>query len=304
MMGSYNSYPKVWAVGHAALTNAGFMDAECVFEEKVDGSQFSFGVFGGELKCRSKGVQLQVDAPEGMFLRAVEAAKSLAPVLHDGWTYRAEYLQSPKHNTLAYSRIPVNHLIIFDIATGEEQYLSAGEKERESARIGLECVPVLHVGKINAELPPLLLDRLSILGNVKIEGFVMKPREVIFGTDKKPLIGKYVSEAFKEIHGKEWKKSNPTNSDIVLAIGERFATEARWQKAIQHHLENGGENDVKAIGQLIKAIQSDVLEEGKDEILEALWQFAKPSITRLCVRGFPEWFKAKLMADAIPMEAN
>jgi hypothetical protein len=43
-----------------------------IVEEKLDGSQFSFGRFGGELKCRSKGAQPNLFAPEKMFDIAVE----------------------------------------------------------------------------------------------------------------------------------------------------------------------------------------------------------------------------------------
>ncbi len=71
-------------------------------EEKVDGSQFSFGIFNGEIKCRSKGAQLVIDAPEKMFIPAVNVVRELAPLLKDGWTYRGEFLGRPKHNTLCY----------------------------------------------------------------------------------------------------------------------------------------------------------------------------------------------------------
>ena len=59
-------------------------------EEKVDGSQFSFGRFDGELRVRSKGKEMVVDAPEKMFQRAVDQAKFLP--LTDGWTYRGRGL--------------------------------------------------------------------------------------------------------------------------------------------------------------------------------------------------------------------
>ena len=79
---SWHSYPKVWAMGHAQLGN--LLDGPVLVEEKVDGSQFSFGSFGGELRVRSRGVQMQVDAPEKMFGLAVETVKALAGKLKDG----------------------------------------------------------------------------------------------------------------------------------------------------------------------------------------------------------------------------
>ena len=40
---SWHSFPSVYAVGHAALADL-FLD-DVIVEEKVDGSQFSFGLF-------------------------------------------------------------------------------------------------------------------------------------------------------------------------------------------------------------------------------------------------------------------
>lgn len=60
-----NSYPKVYALGHPAL--AGLFDGPVIVQEKVDGSQFSFGLLGQELVCRSHRVQLVLDAPDKMF---------------------------------------------------------------------------------------------------------------------------------------------------------------------------------------------------------------------------------------------
>ena len=69
MTDSYHSYPKVWALGHSAIKELLF--DEVTVEEKVDGSQFSFGRFNGEFKCRSKGAHIIPDAPEAMFAEGV-----------------------------------------------------------------------------------------------------------------------------------------------------------------------------------------------------------------------------------------
>ena len=109
-----HSYPSVYAIGHKAISN--LFVGPVVVEEKVDGSQFSMALLDGVLVCRSKGAQLVVDAPEKMFQRAVDVARSLQ--LTPGWVYRCEFLGKPKHNTLAYARIPERHLIVFDVCSG------------------------------------------------------------------------------------------------------------------------------------------------------------------------------------------
>jgi len=290
-MTSWHSYPSVYALGHSALKEL-FSDAVCV-EEKIDGSQFSFGLIDGELKARSKGKQLILDAPEKMFERAVDVIKTLP--LHPGWTYRCEYMQKPKHNVLAYSRVPANHLILFDINTGEEEYLDYTQKAEEAARIGLEIVPLLCSGRIETfEEFAAFLERESILGGVTIEGMVIK-NYTKFGQDKKVLMGKYVSEAFKEKHQKEWKESNPQNRDIIQGIIVRLKTEARWNKAVQHLREEGVlEGSPRDIGKLIREIPADILKDEEGWIKEALFKYAWPHIQRGITAGMPEWYKTKL----------
>lgn len=291
-MTSWHSYPKVYALGHRAI-NELFLD-DVIAEEKVDGSQFSFGRFAGELKVRSKGQEIQADAPEKMFAQAVESVVSLP--LIDGWTYRGEYLQKPKHNSLKYNRTPIHHVIIFDINTGEENYLDYERKRIEAERVGLEVVPLLYHGRVDsAEQVMAFLEQESILGGQKIEGIVLKNYHR-FGMDKKVLMGKFVSEAFKEVHKNQWKVSNPSKTDVVQAIILSLRTEPRWSKAVQHLRESGNITDSpRDIGNIIKEIQRDVKDECMDEIVKALIHYALPQILRGVAGGVPEWYKEQLL---------
>ena len=133
-----HSYPTVFQIGHKAIID--IFKSPVLAEEKIDGSQFSFGVIDGVLECRSKGKQLILDAPEKMFERAVATSRELEPLLHPGWVYRAEYLEKPHHNALNYGRIPHKHLILFDVLTSEgETYLTRPEKVAEALtdRVGV-----------------------------------------------------------------------------------------------------------------------------------------------------------------------
>jgi hypothetical protein len=298
---SWHSYPSIYALGHKAIKEL-FLD-DVLVEEKIDGSQFSFGRFEVELKCRSKGAMINVDYPEKMFSSAVETAKGLD--LKDGWTYRAEYLKVPKHNSLAYDRIPDKHLIIFDINSGEEEYLTYDQKQAEAKRIGLEIVPILCQGQFgDPSLLLKLLDTPSILGGQKIEGIVIKNYHR-FGLDKKVLMGKYVSEAFKEVHGAEWAKNNPTSGDVIQRLIIQYKTPARWNKAVQHLRERGElTQSPKDIGALIKEVQVDIAKECIDEIKDALFANAIPHIRRGVTGGLPEWYKEELMKMQFSEEPN
>lgn len=291
-MTSWHSYPSIFNLSHRAVEELLF-DSVLV-EEKIDGSQFSFGLFEDGFRARSKAAMLNVIAPEKMFQRAVDVAHSLP--LHEGWTYRAEYLQKPKHNSLAYDRIPKNHLILFDINSDEEAYLNYQDKATEADRIGLEIVPHVFSGRIeSAEQFRAMLDATSILGGQKIEGVVIKNYHR-FGPDKKVLMGKFVSEAFKEVHAREWKLSNPAGKDVIQTLVESLRTPARWNKAVQHLRERGLiEDSPRDIGHLIKEAQADIEKECADEIKEALFKWAFPQVRRGVTAGIAEWYKDELV---------
>jgi len=159
-------------------------------------------------------------------------------------------------------------------------------------------VPKLFEGKIDeAKFVLSFLDLESILGGQKIEGVVIKNYSR-FGIDKKVLMGKYVSEAFKEVHSKEWKNSNPQAGDIIQRLIMEYKTPARWNKTIQHLQEKGLlDNSPKDIGLLIKECKDDISKECADEISVKLWEWAKGQILRGCTGGLPEWYKEQLLKE-------
>lgn len=307
MSDSWHSYPSIYALGHRAI--ADLLTVPVNVEEKVDGSQFSFGLFptytpdgepdgGTVLRVRSKGATMLPDAPEPMFAAAVETAKRLAPYLHRGWTYRGEYLAKPRHNGLAYDRVPEQHVILFDINPSHEAYLSHAEKSAEALRLGLEVVPLLHSGTMTELIEfRSYLTRTSILGGQPIEGVVVKPASYdLFGPDKKVLMGKFVSESFKEVQSKAWRADNPKIKDIVAMLTETYTSQARWMKAVQHLAERGElEGSPRDISKLIKEVPVDVEKECRDEIAAKLYAWAWPNIRRGVVRGLPEWYKEELL---------
>lgn len=305
-MTSWHSYPSIFAIGHRAL--AELLLDPVIVEEKVDGSQFSFGVFTQEpgtdgdecpppeLRVRSKGATMISDAPEKMFTKAVESVRQRAALLHPNWTYRAEYLAKPKHNALTYNRVPEGHLMVFDINMGHEEYMSYADKAAECKRVGLECVPLVYEGRIeSAEQFRAMLDRESALGGPKIEGVVVK-NYGRFGADKKALMGKFVSEAFKEIHSREWKDANPGQKDVLTKLVDELRSPQRWAKAVQHLRERGALTDSpRDIGPLIHEVQADIRKEAVEHVAERLVAWAMPHVMRGAVGGLPEWYKEALL---------
>src|SRR6266550_92420 len=121
-----HSYSTIYGLGHRAVQD--FLKNSVVVQEKVDGSQFSFGVVLGvgasdgsimpgdeasppqrpELIMKSKGSRVYPETTDKLFKAAVDTVVELfqEEKLTPGFTYRGEVLAKPKHNTLAYERVP------------------------------------------------------------------------------------------------------------------------------------------------------------------------------------------------------
>lgn len=293
-----HSYPSVYAVGHSAVQK--LWSGQVVIQEKVDGSQISFGICDGELEIRSKRVQVFPEDP-GMFDKAVESINAAAQDLRPGYIYRGEYLRAPRHNAITYRRVPRNHIVLFDIEVyGQNQvFLPYESVVEEAERLGFEAVPQFYRGE-RPESDVLgwlqgFLERESFLGGAKVEGIVVKNYGQ-FGPDKKILLAKLVRDDFKEVNAEAQRQFKPSSSDIIDSLIRRYRTVARWQKAVQHLRESGVlEGAPRDIGKLLIEVKEDLEREEKEAIKEALWQWAWPRIARGVVAGLPEWYKEQLL---------
>lgn len=291
-----HAYPKIYNLGHPAIADL-FQARELVIEEKVDGSQISFTVD----EIRSKSAQVFEGTNDKLFRPAVAMIIERRNLLHPGWIYRGEALTRQKHNTLRYDRAP--GIVIFDIEIAPNDFLRRGDMEAECERVGLEYVPQFESACVDsADSIRHLLQHTSFLGGTLIEGVVIKAHRR-FGEDGKPLMGKFVSEAFKETHRAEWKSANPSRADIVTQIIADYTSPARWEKAVQHLRDDGRlESSPRDIGLLLAETQRDVLNECRAEISNRLFDHAWGTIRRGIVRGLPEWYKQRLLAQQFEEE--
>lgn len=294
------SYSKIFHLGHRILDTI-LQGCQLVVEEKVDGSQFSFGVRDGKLHMRSKRIAIHgMDDAPNLFqptVRHVIAAFEEG-LLVEGWTYRGEAFCGPRHNTLTYERAPLGNLVLFDVDMGIERYAGVVERAQIAADLGVECVAVLGVGgpALASEMSVrAFLANTSQLGGAMVEGVVIKPQDAICGPDAKRLIAKYVSEAFKETHSKEYIPNTVQKQDVVATIAAHVSTPARWMKSVQRLRDEGRLKETpEDIGPLIKEIQGDVVAESEDEIKEMLWASYRKQLVGMSTRGFPEWYKEQL----------
>lgn len=292
------AYPKIYNLGHRAIRD--LSKVPVILEEKVDGSQFSFTKVDGELQFRSKGRAFVEGAEDKMFNLGVQAVRERFDMLQEGWVYRGEYLNKPKHNTLEYKVIPAGYVAIFDIQYPDGEFLTPFDKKVEAQRLDFSHVPYIVGGVVEDEKVLLeFLERESFLGGPTVEGVVLKPIDYdLYGIDGRVLMGKFVSEKFKEQNGKQWKQSNPTGRDILALLGETYRHENRWKKAVQHLRDEGRlEGSPKDIGPLIAEAKRDLLSEEVDEIKERLFKWASPHILRKSTAGLAEWYKEELLKE-------
>jgi hypothetical protein len=298
-MHTLRSYSSPFNLGHKALTQ--LFTGAVVVQEKYDGSQISFGVRDGELFVRSRRVAVDLCDP-GMFDKAVGVIQSLYDKLEDGWTYRGEYFAKPKHNTLAYNRIPQNHIMVFDIDRGDQDYITDhDELEEICTALEIECARRIAVIEKAPSMDQIeeWLKLESTLGGPKIEGVVFKNYSR-YGQDKKVLMGKYVSDKFKEKHSGDWKDRNPSRQDFIQLLIAEYATEARWMKAVQHLREEGKIEGVpQDIPIVMREIVDDVEQECAEEIKEKLFKHFWKDIKRGVNRGAPVWYKELLAQEAL-----
>jgi len=244
---------------------------------------------------------VNLDYPDQMFAPAVAILKS--KTLPEGYVFRGEYLKNPNHNVLAYDRIPKDHIIIYDIekADGSNDYVQYMEARTIAQSFGFEVVPtyaVMDFSDLNEAFISICLESISILGGPLIEGIVIKCYD-LFDSRDKTLMCKYVRPEFKEMHTGKTAKPRVY---IVDEIGERLANPARFDKAFQQADEQGLiTGEPKDIGPMMKILNTD-FDEHVDEIKNLLYANFRKDIMRVASRGFPEWYKAKLLTDSGVLE--
>lgn len=299
-------YPKIYELGESGVTT--ILQSPVYITEKVDGSQFGFGILDGQLVMRSYRRQIFKASPPGNFATAVSYCLELESgnFLPEGYFFYTEYLHKPKHITLAYNRIPKNNLILFGVRNPDGSLAEDNELEMWASKLGIESVPILGHGLFTVDDVMALMDRDSILGGQKVEGVVMKRYGNWYDRRTKidlPVMAtKVVSEKFRERHIKDWNDEKAAKGRWEI-FQETFKTEARWQKAFQHLYDDGAlEGAPRDIGALVKEVHRDIAESHEDEIKQVLWDMYSKGLMRTSTSGLAEWYKAKLHERALEAE--
>jgi len=299
-------WPKVFAIGDRYTE--GLWDGEVSITEKVDGSQLNVSLSSRDgLTFLTKGSVATLGDNNKLFHPAVSYFHSIESKLTPDWTYHGETLANPRHNTLAYDRVPKNHFALYGVSKPDGSQISThAELTAIAQELGVDVVPEIFKGKVEGDLYAFLeglLNRESYLGKESAEGIVAKryDREVFVGNQLIPLMqGKLVCAKFKERHKVAW----PTNNKSpLLIIGSIVRTEARWMKAIQYLKDtNQCEQHPRDIGKILKRLHEDLEEEDKEHIKDRLWDAFGKDIKRAATRGLPEAYKMYLATGELKMD--
>lgn len=293
------SYMKVMNLGNPGTEEA--FTGSVVIQEKVDGSQFGFGVTeDGELNIRSKG-KLITEQCDNLFQEGWEYIHSIKDKILKYGTdvyFYCEYLKKPKHNVLKYDRIPNNHIVVFDCLK-QGKFVDRETLEFIAKDLEVDVIPQLYVGESSVDkVKEILSVGESYLGGEMIEGVVIKNYEQFITLNGKvmPLFTKFVQEKFKEKHVVEWKDKKPKGQLQEFIDG--FKSEARFEKARQHLRDNGTlEQQLQDIPKLVAEVHRDLIEEETEYIKEHLYKCYIDDIKRMSVRGLAEWYKEQLLEN-------
>lgn len=300
------SFPKIFHIGENYIAN--LFKGEVEITEKIDGSQFDFGISkDGEIVCRSKGEDLTYKDIPKMFTKAIEQVHRMTPILqgmNQEIYFYCEYLQKNKHNTLNYGRVPKNNLYLFGVKVGMNFDGNFENMCKYADMLDIERPNLLFKGVVDdVKTIETMLDQDSVLGLEKAEGLVVKnyaEPSIVGGMIFPISSGKYVREEFKERHATDWKTGYTSKSKLQIII-DSVASEARWAKAVQHLTEAGQlEHSPRDIGKLINEIKQDLFLEEEQNLKEELFKCFKNELERRCTRNFPEWYKDKLLESALP----
>lgn len=298
-----DSYAKVYAWGSSATSEFVADPGDVVVQEKIDGSQFSFGSVDGVLRMRSKNDVIYTEGKiNDQFAPAVASAVRCHSqgLLPEGWTFRAEAMKAPKHNTVCYGRVPAGNMVLFDVDRGTEDYVGGAELGDWAAKLGVEAVPVLYEGAPLAnEKLRALLETDSVLGRAKVEGVVVKPVRVAHhDRNGKRVAAKLVRSDFVELNQKTWKKQGKQGGDVVARVCARLPTEPRWRKAVQRLADSGVlTGSPRDIGLLVRSVIEDVHVEEADNIGRALYEHYRPGFAKAASGGH-----VRIFVDGVEVE--
>jgi hypothetical protein len=283
----YGARPEHRMLGEAGLVRV---------DEKIDGSQINFGVFGGQLRIESKSREQSLDNPDKMFSQGIYSILAQSPELWCNHTYIGEYLMKPHHNVLTYGRIPIGNIVVFDVVTPEGVCLPYSQFAEHVRQVGFEPVQCVHMPAVDAirigQSTPQYFH--AQLGGAS-EGIVVKSE----GTLEGRIVAKFVSDQFKEVKGDRTSRNiaNP-GKEVAVTMANKYCPSARFLKAVQHMKENSEwTGTMRDIPRLRELVARDLTEECGEQIKAELYELYRKEIQKAALQPVAAWYEQYLCND-------
>jgi hypothetical protein len=292
-MEQFAKYPKIHRVGHTE--NEGVFEGTIICQEKIDGANFRFAFINGEVIFGSRTRLLSESEEEAKsFLHCINYIRQ-----------KIEQSKLPKHllnNLIFYGENCVKHTISYDwnkipqfigfdvYDIDENKFIDWDDAKYFFEELGLTTTRIIelpddfHFSQVTDEWVP---ESEYIAPDAKMR----KMEGVVFKNYEKQIFAKYVRDEFKERNAEVFGGTPKYNSDGITQNAEfifKYCTNARIEKLIFKKLSEGKLLGMELMGELIRDVYLDIIEEEWREILTSNWILDFKSLRKLCaprVRG-------------------
>lgn len=286
---------------------------EWFLQEKADGSNLWFHINrASQTRDIVFGNKTKVVKENPVWKKTIHGIRQLDMQipLNDNYDYFGESITKRDHGKIMYDTTPPYWFILFDIfdhTTGK--YLHYEDVQKEANRLGIMMAKVIYDNaKTNddrsvVDIVKDTIDRIesgeiqSCLGGC-VEGVVIKHPAFTVDGEISYRRQKCVTSAFKEMKATKFVKYSDFN-DSLTAIGDKFATEARWHKAYMRAKENGKltKNINKCIKYLIDDLDADLVKERVEMIKDDIFDLFKDDLEKARENGEVCFHSIKIADD-------
>jgi len=186
----------------------------------------------------------------------------------------------------------------------DDAWLNVPNAHNVSERMGLEFVDYHLVDNtlenldMHRDFPSIQAVRNGMGGDKIREGIVVRPVEELFKSNGERLMAKHKADAFKESQEKQPKPGDPDKQASMLGARE-YAREYTVRMRLEHILDSlEGEISMKRTGDVIRAMQKDIIAEEKlpEGVAEKV---ACKAIGKVAVLVFKEYLRSKMSEKTV-----
>jgi hypothetical protein len=305
-MSNYPKIENVWQ-GEASWISHVPHGVEVSVEEKLDGSQISFGKTQDGMfyinskrrklyQCNAAGAEAEFPVPAG-FQMAVDSLVGRRNLVMPGAHFVGEAITKRRHNKIKYGRIPPSGVVVFACAVDGE-YL---KDYRSVVDIVLKFETAREIERLpgwtridDAQLSGYLSQE-SMLGGSTIEGVVLKPWVGDHPVRHLSMV-KYVSPEFREAN--KTRSIRPRNATVDSLI-DFYRTPGRWAKVIEQCKDEGVlDGAMNDMPHLLRHMNEEFEIEEADTVASTLYKAHRKDIMKGLARGFADYYREYLIGGS------